>query len=41
MRELKKCYAGFALSKFLLEDKDHKKPIATGKWGCGAFNGDP
>ncbi|KAM6975864.1 poly(ADP-ribose) glycohydrolase [Tautogolabrus adspersus] len=31
-RELNKAYCGF---------KGHGPDIATGKWGCGAFNGDP
>ncbi|XP_041826578.1 poly(ADP-ribose) glycohydrolase [Melanotaenia boesemani] len=35
-RELNKAYCGF--KKY----QGHKNPdIATGKWGCGAFNGDP
>ncbi|XP_072228491.1 poly(ADP-ribose) glycohydrolase [Leuresthes tenuis] len=35
-RELNKAYCGFK------DDRRHKEPdIATGKWGCGAFNGDP
>ncbi|KAM4528572.1 poly(ADP-ribose) glycohydrolase [Odontesthes bonariensis] len=35
-RELNKAYCGFK------EHHGHEEPdIATGKWGCGAFNGDP
>ncbi|XP_068190654.1 poly(ADP-ribose) glycohydrolase isoform X2 [Antennarius striatus] len=34
-RELKKAYCGF-------KSRGNNEPdIATGKWGCGAFNGDP
>ncbi|XP_054468436.1 poly(ADP-ribose) glycohydrolase [Anoplopoma fimbria] len=34
-RELNKAYCGF-------KSDNHNEPdIATGKWGCGAFNGDP
>ncbi|XP_077944811.1 poly(ADP-ribose) glycohydrolase [Gasterosteus aculeatus] len=34
-RELNKAFCGF-------KRRDHDEPdIATGKWGCGAFNGDP
>ncbi|XP_024155068.1 poly(ADP-ribose) glycohydrolase isoform X2 [Oryzias melastigma] len=35
-RELNKAYCGFRRS-----DKLQEPDIATGKWGCGAFNGDP
>ncbi|RVE55511.1 hypothetical protein OJAV_G00235580 [Oryzias javanicus] len=35
-RELNKAYCGFKRS-----DKPQEPDIATGKWGCGAFNGDP
>ncbi|XP_018549739.2 poly(ADP-ribose) glycohydrolase [Lates calcarifer] len=35
VRELNKAYCGF-------KGHGHNEPdIATGKWGCGAFNGDP
>ncbi|XP_031731065.1 poly(ADP-ribose) glycohydrolase [Anarrhichthys ocellatus] len=34
-RDLNKAFCGF-------KGRDHDEPdIATGKWGCGAFNGDP
>ena len=36
-RELTKAYASF---KPLKKDNEYKFPIATGNWGCGAFNGD-
>lgn len=35
MREVNKAYAGFRLCR------KEKKGIASGKWGCGAFGGDP
>ncbi|GMR49239.1 hypothetical protein PMAYCL1PPCAC_19434, partial [Pristionchus mayeri] len=35
-REIKKAYAGFMLS----QRDTPARPIATGNWGCGAFNGD-
>lgn len=35
LRELNKAYAGF------MTDEQEKTPVATGKWGCGAFGGDP
>ncbi|XP_035847658.1 poly(ADP-ribose) glycohydrolase isoform X2 [Sander lucioperca] len=34
-RELNKAYCGFK------RDGHNEPDIATGKWGCGAFNGDP
>ncbi|KAM3600639.1 uncharacterized protein V6R79_026441 [Siganus canaliculatus] len=34
-RELNKAYCGFR------RQQDDTPDIATGKWGCGAFNGDP
>lgn len=30
-----KAYCGFK------KQEDNEPDIATGKWGCGAFNGDP
>lgn len=36
-RELTKAYASFQPLK---DDNEYKFPIATGNWGCGAFNGD-
>ena len=39
-REIKKCFIGFRLkSKFNSEDGILPR-IATGNWGCGAYNGD-
>ena len=35
-RDIHKAYVGFNLINF---DKTTKKTIATGNWGCGAFNG--
>ncbi|GMR49238.1 hypothetical protein PMAYCL1PPCAC_19433 [Pristionchus mayeri] len=35
-RELIKAYAGFMPT----EGQDNVRPIATGNWGCGVFNGD-
>jgi len=35
-RELLKAYVGFSQSSHL---EENSKPIATGKWGCGAFLG--
>ncbi|ODM86710.1 Poly(ADP-ribose) glycohydrolase, partial [Orchesella cincta] len=35
-RELHKAYVGF-----LTSNMEPISPIATGNWGCGAFNGDP
>ncbi|XP_046860470.1 poly(ADP-ribose) glycohydrolase-like [Xenia sp. Carnegie-2017] len=37
-RELNKAYVGF-LSRNI-EDRNHLPAVATGNWGCGAFNGD-
>ncbi len=36
-RELIKAYAGFSTRG---QSRDRAFPIATGNWGCGAFNGD-
>ncbi|XP_037076309.1 poly(ADP-ribose) glycohydrolase-like [Pollicipes pollicipes] len=36
LRELNKAYVGFHF-----EDQTGLPPVATGNWGCGAFNGDP
>lgn len=38
LRELNKAYAGFYLSE---EKEVKKRTVVTGKWGCGAFGGDP
>lgn len=35
-RDLKKAYVGF-----FSEDVNDRSPIASGLWGCGAFNGQP
>jgi poly(ADP-ribose) glycohydrolase len=37
LRELNKAYIGFLPTE---EDESKSWPIATGHWGCGAFNGD-
>ncbi|XP_057658319.1 poly(ADP-ribose) glycohydrolase-like [Diorhabda carinulata] len=34
LRELNKAYVGFST-----RDKSNLSPVATGNWGCGAFNG--
>ncbi|KAI9193663.1 cytosolic poly glycohydrolase [Polychytrium aggregatum] len=39
IRELNKAYGGFLPSP--VSSHDVATPIATGNWGCGAFNGDP
>ncbi|XP_053728076.1 poly(ADP-ribose) glycohydrolase [Synchiropus splendidus] len=36
-RELNKAFCGFKASRY---DRYDEPDIATGKWGCGAFNGD-
>ena len=36
-RELNKAFAGFYTRR---QTSDHAFPVATGNWGCGAFNGD-
>ena len=38
MRDIHKAYVGFNLINFKTE-KNTKKTIATGNWGCGAFGG--
>ncbi|CAF0792879.1 unnamed protein product [Brachionus calyciflorus] len=38
-REVKKCYVGFSLKSRYNLDDDNLPRIATGNWGCGAFNG--
>lgn len=35
LRDINKAFAGFFC------DDENKAPIASGLWGCGAFNGDP
>ena len=37
-RELLKCYVSFHIPPSL---KNNMYGVATGNWGCGAFNGDP
>ncbi|KAI9356196.1 hypothetical protein DFJ73DRAFT_823320 [Zopfochytrium polystomum] len=39
LRELNKAYSGFLPSE--VSCFSESTPIATGNWGCGAFNGDP
>lgn len=44
-RELKKCYSGFKYNNDEMKTNQNvvitRYPaIATGNWGCGAFNGD-
>lgn len=39
LRELNKAFIGFRGDEKLLKFDKHKKWIATGRWGCGAFNG--
>ena len=42
VRELLKSYVGFECSKCLLfMEGNTKMNIATGRWGCGIFGGDP
>ncbi|KAJ3196949.1 hypothetical protein HK101_006998 [Irineochytrium annulatum] len=38
-REINKAYCGFLYNEFSCFPPE--TPIATGNWGCGAFNGDP
>lgn len=40
LREIHKAYVGFNIKEWIEEDKDKRKRIVTGKWGCGAFKGD-
>ena len=37
LRELNKAYCAFKIPSA----SNSKRPVATGNWGCGAFNGDP
>ena len=39
-RDIHKCFVGFNLVNFEEGEKKEEKTIATGNWGCGAFNGD-
>ena len=39
-RDIHKAFVGFNLVNFEDEKNEEKKSIATGNWGCGAFNGD-
>jgi poly(ADP-ribose) glycohydrolase len=39
-KELHKAYMGFSDGEFLDESLGRRQ-VATGKWGCGAFGGDP
>ena len=38
--ELHKAFIGFSLHN-QIPKKFHDKKIATGKWGCGGFKGNP
>jgi poly(ADP-ribose) glycohydrolase len=38
-RELDKAYCGFYSPN--QRNSERLRPVATGNWGCGAFNGDP
>ena len=40
-REVNKAFCGFMPSKLYLPATGGNSAVATGKWGCGAFNGDP
>ena len=41
-REVLKSYAGFSANWKSSDEPETMLPcIATGNWGCGAFNGDP
>lgn len=39
LRDLKKAYIGFQGDQKEEEVKQQVKPVSTGRWGCGAFNG--
>ena len=39
-RDIHKCFVGFNLVNFEENEKKGENTIATGNWGCGAFNGD-
>ena len=39
LRELNKAFIGFQLAEE--KEKEKKRTVVTGKWGCGAFGGDP
>jgi len=39
LRELNKSYVGFYSDDYDIDSKK-RKPISTGRWGCGAFGGD-
>ena len=40
LRELRKAYIGFR-GDSQEEEKGGRKSITTGRWGCGAYNGNP
>jgi len=40
-RELNKCYSGLFVAKDISENHPYLPGFSTGKWGCGAFGGDP
>jgi len=39
LRELNKAYVGFKGDRY--EDTETRRKVTTGKWGCGAYNGNP
>jgi len=41
LRELNKAYVGFVSDNLDVDSAEKRKDIATGKWGCGVFGGDP
>jgi poly(ADP-ribose) glycohydrolase len=41
LRELNKAYIGFQGDSWEVSKRGKKKSVATGKWGCGAFKGNP